>query len=91
MRMTNVIVNEKGNVKAEARKAIVAYVDTHRNVFADAIRNDNGTYSVAVTDSNGNVVYINFDITVSTKNAGERAEKKSTRKAKEVETFDIEG
>lgn len=89
--MTNVIVNEKGNVKAEARKAIVAYVDTHRNVFADAIRNDNGTYSVAVTDSNGNVVYINFDITVSTKNAGERAEKKSTRKAKEVETFDIEG
>ena len=89
--MTNVIVNEKGNVKAEARKAIVAYVDTHHNVFADAIRNDNGTYSVAVTDSNGNVVYINFDITVSTKNAGERAEKKSTRKVKEVETFDIEG
>ena len=91
MRMTNVIVNEKGNVKAEARKAIVAYVDTHRNVFAEAVKNDNGTYSVAVTDTEGNTVYVNFDVTVSTKNAADRAEKKSTRKVKEAETFDIEG
>lgn len=89
--MTNVIVNEKGNVKAEARKAIVAYVDTHRNVFAEAVKNDNGTYSVAVTDTEGNTVYVNFDVTVSTKNAADRAEKKSTRKVKEAETFDIEG
>jgi chloramphenicol 3-O-phosphotransferase len=91
MRMTNVIVNEKGNVKAEARKAIVAYVDTHRNVFADAVKNDNGTYSVAVVDGAGNTVYVNFDVTVSTKNAADRAEKKSTRKVKEAEAFDIEG
>ena len=90
MKMTNVIVNEKGNVKAEARKAIVAYVDTHRNVFAEAVKNDNGTYSVAVVDGAGNTVYVNFDVTVSTKNAADRAEKKTVKKAKVAETFDIE-
>lgn len=90
MRVKNVVLNEKGNVKAEARKALVAYVDSNRDVFANAVKNDNGTYSVAVVDGAGNTVYVNFDVTVSTKNAADRAEKKATRKAKVAEDFDIE-
>ena len=91
MRMTNVVVNEKGNVKAEARKALVAYVEAHRDVFASAVKNDNGTYSVAVEDSAGNVVYVNFEVTVSTKNAADRAERKNSRKPKAApEAFDVE-
>lgn len=90
MKMTNVIVNEKGNVKAGARKAIVEYVASHREVFAEAVANENGTYSVAVVDSAGNTVYVNFDVTVSTKNAADRSEKKTVKKAKVAETFDIE-
>ena len=64
MKMTNVIVNEKGNVKAGARKAITEYVASHREVFAEAVANENGTYSLAVVDGAGNTVYVNFDITV---------------------------
>ena len=88
--MKNVIVNEKGNVKAGARKAIVEYVANHREVFAEAVMNDNGTYTVTVVDGAGNTVYVNFDVTVSTKNAADRAEKKATKKTKVAETFDIE-
>lgn len=90
MRVKNVVLNEKGNVKAEARKALVAYVDSNRDVFANAVKNDNGTYTVTVVDGAGNTVYVNFDVTVSTKNAADRAEKKATKKAKVAETFDIE-
>ena len=52
--------------------------------------NENGTYSVAVVDGAGNTVYVNFDVTVSTKNAADRSEKKTVKKAKVAETFDIE-
>ena len=90
MKMTNVIVNEKGNVKAGARKAITEYVANHREVFAEAVANENGTYSVAVVDGAGNTVYVNFDVTVSTKNAADRSEKKTVKKAKVAETFDID-
>jgi hypothetical protein len=45
---------------------------------------------VAVVDGGGNTVYVNFDVTVSTKNAADRAEKKTVKKAKVAETFDIE-
>ena len=90
MRVKNVVLNEKGNVKAEARKALVAYVDSNRDVFANAVKNDNGTYSVAVVDGAGNTVYVNFAVTVSTKNAADRAEKKATKKAKVAEVFDVE-
>lgn len=89
--MTNVIVNEKGNVKADARKAIVSYVASNRSVFADAVMNDNGTYTATVSDSAGNVVYVNFTVTVSTKSAADRAEKKTARKTKVAEDFEIEG
>jgi hypothetical protein len=91
MKMTNVIVNEKGNIKTEARKAIVNYVDNHRDIFATATKNANGTYTVPVTDEAGNVAYINFTVTVGTKNAADRAEKKATKKEKVAEVFDIEG
>lgn len=91
MRMTNVIVNEKGNIKTEARKVIANYVDANRNIFATATKNANGTYTVPVTDEAGNVAYINFTVTVGTKSAADRAEKKATKKEKVAEDFTIEG
>lgn len=87
MKITNVIVNEKGNVKASARKAIIEYVTGNRVVFAEATLNSNGTYSLPIVDSEGNVVYVNFSVSVSTKNAADRA--KRVRKTAEVGMFDI--
>ena len=87
MKITNVIVNEKGNIKASARKVIVEYVAGNRLVFAEATLNSNGTYSLPIVDSEGNVVYVNFDVSVSTKNAADRAKK--AHKTEEAEAFDI--
>lgn len=91
MTITNTILNEKGNIKSEARKTIAAYVDNHRDIFATAVKNANGTYTVPVTDEAGNVAYINFTVTVGTKSAADRAEKKATKKEKVAEDFTIEG
>lgn len=85
------VLTEKGLVKANARKALADYVATHREVFGKAERNANGTYSVAIKDESGNVVYINFEVTVSTMCAGDRAKKKTKAKtAENVEAFDVE-
>ena len=82
------VLTEKGQVKANARKTLVDYVAKHPEVFCESERNDNGTYSIEVNDSEQNVIYVNFEITVSTMNAGDRAKRKS--KSKKVETEDIE-
>lgn len=86
--MVNIMMTVKGNVltetgavKAGARKALAGYVNEHRNIFEGAIRNENGTYSVEVQDSEGNVVYINFEVTVSAMCAGDRAKRKPRTKA----------
>lgn len=91
MKMNGVIVNENGNVKTEARKTIATYVANHRDIFAKATANENGTYSIPVEDNAGNVVFINFTVTVGAKNAADRVEKKRAKKERVVETFGIEG
>ena len=80
MKINANVLTETGAVKAGARKALADYVNTHRDIFAGAVRNDNGTYSVAVEDGAGNVVYINFEVTVSTMCAADRAKRKSRAK-----------
>lgn len=84
------VLTDKGVVKAGARKALVDYVAKNPNIFATAERNENGTYTVDVTDDNGNTIYINFEVTVSTMNAGLRAPRKSKAKATAPTTFDVE-
>lgn len=89
--MVNIMMTVKGNVltetgavKAGARKALAGYVNEHRDIFAGAVRNENGTYSVAVKDGEGHTVYVNFEVTVSTMCAGDRAKRKSRAKATQV-------
>ena len=88
-RLNGNVLTDKGVVKTAARKALMEYIDTDRNVFAEATRNANGTYSVAVEDASGNVVYVNFEVSVSAKIAADRAARKTTRKAKEAESFEL--
>ena len=85
------VLTETGAVKAGARKAIAAYVEGNRNLFAEATKNDNGTYSVAMTDEAGHTVYINFEVTVSTMCAADRAKRKPRAKATaQAEAFEVE-
>ena len=85
MRMKNTIaLTEKGMVKPAVRKTLTDYVAKHADsVFAKAEKVEGkNTYFIPVEDANGNVVYINFDVTVSTKAPYDRAEKKRAPKAK---------
>ena len=90
MKINGNVLTDTGAVKATARKTIATYVANHRDIFASAVLNDNGTYSVAVKDEAGNVVYVNFEVTVSTMNAGDRAKRKTKAKAPKADTFEIE-
>lgn len=49
------------------------------------------TFTIPVTDVDGNTVYINFDVTVSAKNPADRAERTRKPKAKaETEAVEID-
>lgn len=84
-----IAMNEKGNVKAAARKAIADYVAENRDVFAKAEAVKNG-YVAEFVDEDGNVVYVNFEVSVSNKSIADRAEKVHKAKAPVAENFDIE-
>ena len=89
MKINGNILTETGLVKTQARKTLATYVANNRNIFEKATLNENGTYSIQVQDSNGNVAYINFEVTISTLNANDRAKRKSRAK-KEVATDSYE-
>lgn len=75
-------LNEKGNLKPAVRTSVAAHVAKHPELFAKAEKVEGkNAYTLPVEDAEGNVFYINFDVTVSTKPASERAEKKSKAKA----------
>lgn len=80
---------EKGAVKPAVRKVVVDYVDSHRDVFANAEKSGKG-YSVEVVDSEGNVAYVNFDVTVSAKPIADRAPRATRKSNANAETFEIE-
>lgn len=94
LRMKNTsALNEKGNLKPAVRTSVAAHVAKHPELFARAEKVEGkNAYTLPVEDANGNIFYINFDVTVSTKPASERAEKKSKPKAKVVSdnTIDVE-
>ena len=90
MKINGNVLTDTGAVKATARKTMAKYVADNRNIFASAVLNENGTYSVAVKDEAGHTVYVNFEVTVSTMNAGDRAKRKAKAKATKADTFEIE-
>ena len=94
LRMKNTsALNEKGNLKPAVRTSVAAHVAKHPELFARAEKVEGkNAYTLPVEDADGNIFYINFDVTVSTKPANERAEKKSKPKVKVVSdnTIDVE-
>ena len=90
MRIKSVALTEKGQVKPAARKAIVNHIAKNPNLFAHATRvGDKGVFTMEVTDANGNVIFVNFDVTVSTKAAADRAERKPRAKAETADSADV--
>ena len=92
MRIKNVALTDKGNLKPAVRTELAKYVASNPDIFASAEKVDGkNTYFVTATDLDGNVIYINFDVTISTKSPYDRAERKATSKPKaEVEAIEIE-
>lgn len=74
------LLTEKGLVKADIRKKLVAKADSHRDLFAGATKVKDGLYEIEWQAPNGESVFMRFEITVSNKSASELAPK--TRKAK---------
>ena len=76
-------LTDKGNIKNDVRKAIAGYVAKHQDtIFAKAEKvGDKSVYFVEVHDADDNVMYINFDVTISTKAPFDRAERKPRTKA----------
>lgn len=91
MKINGNVLTENGVVKTQARKVLADYVNNHREIFNQATKNENGTYSLQVTDENENIIYINFEVTVSTLNANDRAKRKSrAKKETATETYEID-
>ena len=75
-------LTEKGQVRPAVRQAIVEKIANDRNLFASAVRVDNkGQFYIEVADSNNNIIYVNFEITVSANCIADRAPKARKPKA----------
>ena len=82
MKIKSVALTDKGQVKPAVRKAIVDHIAANPSAFASAVRVDGkNVFTMQVTDASGNVVFVNFDVTVSTKAAADRAPRKPRAKA----------
>ena len=83
MKMKSVALTEKGIVKTAVRKSLTDYVAKHQSdIFARAKKVEGKSiYYIEVEDANGNVVYVNFVVSVATKAPFERAERKPRAKA----------
>lgn len=85
-------LTEKGQIKPAVRTKVAAFVDSNRELFAEATKIEGkNSYVLPVLDAEGNTFYVNFDVTISNKSAADRVERKSTpKRAAEPETIDIE-
>lgn len=82
MKLKNVAINEKGNLKPAVRKVVVDYIAANPNIFCEAEKVDGkNVFVLPIADSEGNIFYANFDLSVSVKPAYERAERKVKAKA----------
>lgn len=92
MKLKNVALNEKGNLKPAVRKVVVDHIVANPDLFCQAEKVEGkNAFVLPITDSEGNVFYANFDLSISVKPAYERAEKKVKPKtSKEAEAIEIE-
>lgn len=91
MRVKTVALNEKGNLKPLVRKAIVEHVCAHPEVFAEAEKvADKNAFVLQVLDAEDNVIYVNFDVSVSTLPASDRAVRKVKAKTSANDPVEVE-
>lgn len=91
MRVKTVALNEKGNLKPAVRKAIVEHVCAHPEVFMEAKKaDDKNVFVLEVLDADNNAIYVNFDVSVSTLPATDRAVRKAKAKAPANDPVEVE-
>ena len=91
MRIKGNFLSEKGNLKPAARTAILANIASNPAILGTAESVNAKCYTLPVEDSEGNVAYINIDLSVSTIHPADRKEPVKKAKApKEAEVFEIE-
>jgi hypothetical protein len=91
MKISGNILTEKGNLKPVARKQILEAVAGNPALLGTASAVNAKCFTLPVEDSEGNVAYINIDLSVSTIHPADRKEPVKKAKApKEVEVFEIE-
>lgn len=84
------ILNEKGNLKPAARTAILEAIAANPALLGTATPVKANVYSLPISDSEGNTVYVNIDLSVSTLYAGDRKEPaKKVKPAAEAEVFEL--
>lgn len=83
-------LTDKGNFKAKARETILATVAANPAILGTATQVSPRVYTIEVSDTEGNVAYLNLDLSVTTVHPADRKvpEKKPSTKA-EPETFVI--
>ena len=92
MKMKNIVAfNENGNLKSNVRAQLYAFVAAHKDAIlikAEKVEGKN-IYYLPIEDANGNIVYINFDVSVSsTHPANRRAKRRVSRDEMQMEGFE---
>ena len=89
------LLTEKGKVKADIRKHMMAKVNAHREIFEKAHEVKSGVYEIPYSSeqADGTVqkIYVRFEVKISERSANDLAEpKKKTAKVGDNENIEIE-
>ena len=92
MKVNGNFLTEKGALKTGARTTILANVLANPAILATAepVDEKGKVYTIPVSDSEGNVAYVNIDLSVSTIHPADRkVPEKKAKAPKEAEVFEI--
>ena len=89
MKINGNVLTEKGNLKPEARKQILATIAGNPAILGTAEKVNDKVFTLPVECEDG-AVYVNIDLSVSTLHPADRkAPEKKAKAPKEVEVFEI--
>lgn len=91
MKINGNVLTEKGNLKPEARKAILANIVANPAILGTAEMVTDKVFTLPVEGEDGIVAFVNIDLSVSTLHpASRKAPEKKAKAPKEAEVFTIE-
>ena len=91
MKINGNVLTENGNLKPEARKAILANVVANPAILGTAEMVTDKVFTLPIEGEDGIVAYVNIDLSVSTLHPADRkAPEKKAKAPKEAEVFTIE-